>query len=65
MAAEIDHTIPWHKGGRTDHDNLTCLCKRHHALKTKEHWNYMQTEPGVLVAVSPAGKTYTTRPPPF
>ncbi|GAB3548402.1 hypothetical protein GCM10027404_12230 [Arthrobacter tumbae] len=64
-ATEIDHTIPWHKGGRTDHHNLSCLCAKHHMLKTNEHWDYKQPEPGTIIAISPAGKTYTTRPPPF
>lgn len=65
MATEIDHTTPWHQGGCTSHDNLCCLCKRHHLLKTQGHWDYMQPEPGTIKAISPAGKTYTTRPPPF
>ena len=64
-ATEIDHTVPWHKGGRTDHFNLSCLCAKHHMLKTNEHWDYMQPEPGTIIAISPAGKTYITRPPPF
>ena len=29
---EIHHIIPWAKGGRTDLDNLTLLCSRHHHL---------------------------------
>ena len=64
-ATEIDHTIPRHKGGPTDHNNLACLCKKHHLRKTKEHWNYTQPEPGLIIATSPAGKTYTAQPPPF
>ncbi|WP_323960846.1 DUF222 domain-containing protein [Arthrobacter sp. JZ12] len=64
-ASEIDHTVPWHQGGHTDHDNLACLCRRHHALKTNGHWRYSQPEPGTVTATSPAGKTYTTQPPPF
>lgn len=65
MATELDHTVPWHKGGHTDHDNLACLCKKHHMLKTKEHWDYMQPEAGIITAMAPSGKTYTTQPPPF
>ncbi|WP_084033420.1 HNH endonuclease signature motif containing protein [Arthrobacter subterraneus] len=65
VATEIDHTIPWHHGGRTDHDNLACLCAKHHRLKTIGLWDYMQPEPGTITATSPAGKTYTTQPPPF
>ena len=29
---EIHHVIPWAEGGRTDLDNLTLLCSRHHHL---------------------------------
>ncbi len=29
---EIHHLIPWADGGRTDLDNLTLLCNRHHHL---------------------------------
>ncbi len=29
---EIHHIIPWAKGGRTDLNNLTLLCSRHHHL---------------------------------
>ncbi|SDH83745.1 HNH endonuclease [Arthrobacter subterraneus] len=65
VATEIDHTIPWHHGGRTNHDNLACLCAKHHRLKTIGLWDYMQPEPGTITATSPAGKTYTTQPPPF
>lgn len=64
-ATEIDHTIPWHQGGSTTHTNLACLCSKHHTLKTNEHWHYRQPEPGTIITSSPAGKTYTTQPPPF
>ena len=29
---EIHHVVPWSEGGRTDLDNLTLLCSRHHHL---------------------------------
>ena len=29
---EIHHIVPWSEGGRTDLDNLTLLCSRHHHL---------------------------------
>lgn len=64
-ACEIDHTVPWHRGGATSHSNLECLCKKHHMFKTNGDWKYGQPEPGTITAASPAGKTYTTQPPPF
>ncbi|WP_253905808.1 HNH endonuclease signature motif containing protein [Arthrobacter sp. H5] len=64
--AEIDHTIPWASGGKTTHGNLSAFCKRHHMFKTEGFWHYRQPEPGLILAASLAGKTYTTLPePPF
>lgn len=64
---DIDHTIPWHRGGTTSYGNLAALCKRHHMLKTEGLWRYEQPEPGTIIAISLTGKRYTTlpQPPPF
>ena len=35
---DIDHVVPWHHGGTTDHDNLVHLCRRHHRLKHETGW---------------------------
>ena len=35
---DIDHVVPWHRGGATDHDNLVHLCRRHHRLKHETGW---------------------------
>lgn len=35
---DIDHVVPWHRGGTTDHDNLVHLCRRHHRLKHETGW---------------------------
>jgi hypothetical protein len=43
---EIDHVIPFAKGGPTSLANLIRLCKHHHALKTHKRWRLMQTEQG-------------------
>ena len=32
--ADLDHVVPHAAGGATDCDNLCCLCRRHHRLKT-------------------------------
>ncbi len=32
--SEVDHTIEWQDGGTTDANNLTLLCRKHHALKS-------------------------------
>lgn len=66
-SCEIDHTIPWCRGGPSNHGNLSHLCRLHHRLKTEGFWHYNQPQPGTITATSPAGKTYTTNPdpPPF
>ncbi|MHA7275315.1 HNH endonuclease signature motif containing protein [Arthrobacter sp. Hz1] len=61
---ELDHTIPWSRGGRTSYSNLSALCKRHHMFKTEGFWHYTQPEPGTIIAISPAGETYLTKPNP-
>ncbi|WP_442860107.1 DUF222 domain-containing protein [Arthrobacter sp. zg-Y179] len=61
LTAEIDHTIPWARGGPTDHGNLECLCRKHHAFKTAGFWTARQPEPGLLEWTSPAGRKYKTR----
>lgn len=67
---DIDHTIPWADGGRTRHDNLAHLCRRHHTLKGAQlsrarRWKVEHTTPGVLTFTSPMGHTYTDQPTPM
>ncbi|WP_035764953.1 HNH endonuclease signature motif containing protein, partial [Arthrobacter sp. H20] len=64
MFCELDHTTPWAHGGKTTYGNLACLCKRHHKLKTDGYWHYHQPEAGTIIAISPAGETYLTKPDP-
>lgn len=61
LTAEIDHTVPWARGGPTAHGNLECLCRKHHAFKTAGFWTARQPEPGLLEWTSPAGRKYQTR----
>lgn len=60
LTAEIDHTIPWARGGATAHGNLACLCRKHHALKTAGFWHARQPKPGMLEWTSPGGRRYMT-----
>jgi hypothetical protein len=64
-ACDLDHTLAWHRGGRTDVDNLAYLCPLHHALKTAGLWTVTQPKPGTVVWTSPAGRTYTDYPEPL
>jgi Domain of unknown function (DUF222)/HNH endonuclease len=61
---DLDHVIPYDDGGETDCDNLCCLCRRHHRLKTfAPGWRFVLTADGRLRVTTPSGITRTTRPP--
>ena len=62
---ELDHTIPWARGGPTNVVNLSCGCRKHHLFKTLGAWRLKQPEPGTAVWTSPAGRQYTTEPEPM
>ena len=62
--ADLDHVVPHAHGGRTDCDNLCCLCRRHHRLKTHASgWRFELARDGTLSVTTPTGVTRTTRPP--
>jgi hypothetical protein len=62
--ADVDHVVAHCAGGATDCDNLCCLCRRHHRLKTfGRGWSFVMTPDGTLVVTSPSGVTRITRPP--
>jgi hypothetical protein len=62
--ADLDHVVPHALGGPTDCDNLCCLCRRHHRLKTHAPgWRFVLREDGTLSVTTPTGVTRTTRPP--
>src|SRR5580693_2286369 len=58
---DLDHTTP-HPDGPTDECNLGPPCRRHHQVKQAPGWTLTQPEPGVMRWITPAGRTYTTRP---
>lgn len=63
---DIDHTVPWDRGGPTHPSNLALLCRTHHLLKTfwagESGWQETQLPDGRILWTSPAGRTYTTTP---
>lgn len=62
--ADLDHVVPHDHGGPTDCENLCCLCRRHHRLKTHaKGWRYAMTRDGVLSVTTPSGVTRTSWPP--
>src|SRR5690606_29193520 len=58
---DIDHVHGWADGGKTTPDNLACLCRSHHTLKTVGRWRVTATAPGELTWTSPHGITTTDR----
>jgi len=62
MHCDLDHTIPYADGGRTQASNLKCLCRLHHLIKTFWAWRDHQLPDGTLVWTSPSGQTHVTTP---
>ena len=60
-----DHTVPYHRGGRTCECNLHPLCRRHHQAKQAPGWYLSQPEPGVLTWRLPSGRRLTVTPEPY
>ncbi|TKJ33370.1 hypothetical protein A6V29_16120 [Blastococcus sp. CCUG 61487] len=61
---DIDHGHPYADGGTTACENLCCLCRRHHRIKTfARGWSFTLLEDGRLVVRTPSGVSRTTRPP--
>jgi hypothetical protein len=64
---DLDHIrayVPPDDGGppgQTRVDNLACLCRRHHRLKTFTGWTYRRTLDGSYLWTSPRGRTYRVR----
>ncbi len=61
---DLDHAVPYDCGGRTTCQNLCCLCRTHHRLKTfARDWHFELRSDGTLTVTTPSGITRTTRPP--
>jgi hypothetical protein len=62
--ADLDHVIAHADGGDTACENLCCLCRSHHRLKTfARGWRFVMDNDGTLHVTTPAGIIRTTRPP--
>jgi len=62
---DLDHTLPYHQGGRTCECNLSPLCRTHHQVKQAHGWTLTQPEPGILTWTTPHGRSYTITPEPY
>jgi hypothetical protein len=59
---DTDHTVAYHRGGRTCLCNLAPLCRHHHEVKQSPGWELDQTSPGLMTWTTPAGRRYTVGP---
>jgi hypothetical protein len=59
---DTDHTVAYHRGGRTCLCNLATLCRHHHEVKQSPGWELAQTSPGLMTWTTPAGRRYTVGP---
>jgi hypothetical protein len=59
---DIDHSIPYAKGGPTHAGNLNCKCRTHHLAKTFLDWTEQQLADGTLIFTAATGHTYVTTP---
>ncbi len=55
---DADHIVPHDSGGETSTENLACLCRLHHLLKTHTGWRYQLIGPGEYLWKSPGGHQF-------
>jgi ribosomal protein L12E/L44/L45/RPP1/RPP2 len=60
-----DHTLAYHKGGKTGECNLYPMCRAHHRAKQAAGWRLEQPEPGVLIWTLPSGRKVTVSAEPY
>jgi hypothetical protein len=65
VRCDIDHTVPFDRGGPTCECNGSSLCRRHHRAKQAPGWHLMQGPPGVMSWRLPSGRAHATRPEPY
>ncbi|HEY0951573.1 HNH endonuclease signature motif containing protein [Nocardioides sp.] len=56
---DLDHVIPWDRGGPTCSCNLVPACRFHHRLKTHGGWRLERVGHRLFTWTSPMGRTYT------
>jgi hypothetical protein len=59
---DLDHSVPFDKGGKTCSCNLGGLCRFHHQIKQHFGWELVQRTPGTFAWVLPSGRTYYIEP---
>ncbi|GAB3601195.1 HNH endonuclease signature motif containing protein [Microbacterium tumbae] len=66
---QIDHNLDYAKGGKTETENLSCFCVKHHSLKhpdvqDRHRWRVRHLPGGVIEWTSPAGRVHVDHPTP-
>ena len=67
---DLDHIVAYTDpdgggpSGQTRPENLACVCRRHHRLKTFTAWDYQRAGDGTYTWTSPRGQHFTTHPLP-
>jgi len=59
---DADHTLAYHRGGKTCLCNLAPLCRHHHEVKQSAGWTLDQASPGIMTWTTPAGRRYAVGP---
>ena len=59
---ELDHVIPYCRGGPTAIWNLVSLCKHHHRVKHNAGWALRMSREGRCLWTDPHGRQYATDP---
>jgi hypothetical protein len=60
-SCDLDHVVAYDQNGppgQTSTDNLACLCRLHHRMKTHAGWSYYALVPGTFIWHSPHGHTW-------
>jgi hypothetical protein len=60
--SDLDHSIPYQRGGPTCSCNLGPACRRHHQVKQENGWQLEQPAPGFFTWITPSGRRYDVTP---
>lgn len=66
-SCDLDHVVPFDheapdRGGVTEPDNLACLCRWHHRMKTEGHWQVRMEPAGTVHWTGPDGRQLQSVP---
>jgi hypothetical protein len=64
-SCDLDHLVPYDRGGRTCWCNLHPACRRDHQLKQEPGWHAEMSPDGMVTWSLPHGRAYTTKPEPY